>query len=187
MTGRLRLGLVLVGVLAALALPLAATAGPGGKPTFHDHDVFTFTDPDFCGTGEDVVITDTVNAVGWVGETGGDPEQVLQVAFNVRTTFALPDGDVALIAHSAGLFTNEIIFGLEGGVHTHEFVENGLRAHLKLPHGGVLTFDAGSLTYRVTSDEFDNVIDFEIVSVHGPHPAFGSDVFCDVAVEALGL
>lgn len=182
----LRLTIVFA-LAAALASPVAATAGPGGKPTFHDHEVFENVDSDFCGTGETVLISDDVNAVGWIGETGGDPEQVLMVAFNVRTTLTNPDNGATLIGHSAGRFTNQIIAGLESAAHTHEFVENGLRAQLKLPDGGVLTFDAGSLTYRISFDAADNVTNFEIVSVHGPHPAFDSTVFCDVAIEALGL
>ena len=56
--------------------------------------------------------------------------------------------------------TNEIVSGLESGVHTHEFVESGLKATFKLSHGGLLTRDAGSLTYRITFDENDEELDF---------------------------
>jgi hypothetical protein len=183
MTGRLRLALV--GVLAALALPLAATAG--GQPAFHVHEVFTFTDPNFCGTGAPVAIADDVNAIVWIGETGGDPTQDVKVAFNVATTFTNPATGASLVGRFAGVNTNEIVIGLESGPHTHEFVENGLRAKLKLPNGGLLTRDAGSLTYRVSFDAADNVVGFELVSVHGPHPAFDSPVWCEAAIAALGL
>ena len=55
--------------------------------------------------------------------------------------------------------------------------------------GGVITRDAGSLTYRVSFDENDNVTDFEAVTIHGPHPGFTfeGDLFCDTLVPALGL
>jgi hypothetical protein len=92
-----------------------------------------------------------------------------------------------LTAHSAGLFLNEIIVGLESGPHTHEFVDRGVRSQLKTPDGGILAIDAGSLTYRISFDANDEVTAFEIVSVHGPHPQFDSDVFCEVAIEALGF
>jgi hypothetical protein len=62
-----------------------------------------------------------------------------------------------------------------------------LRAKLKLPNGRTLTHDAGSITYEVSFDASDNVTGVEVISVHGPHPAFDSDVWCDTAVEALGL
>jgi hypothetical protein len=39
----------------------------------------------------------------------------------------------------------------------------------------------------VSFDAADNVIGVEVISVSGPHPAFESDVWCDTAVDALGL
>ena len=38
-------------------------------------------------------------------------------------------------------------------------------------------------------DEKDNVIDFEAITIHGPHPGFSAegDFFCDTLVPALGL
>ena len=74
-------------------------------------------------------------------------------------------------------------------MHTHEFTENGLKAMFRLKKGGVITRDAGSLTYRVTFDENDIVTDFEVVTIHGPHPGFEyeGDFFCDTLVPALGL
>jgi hypothetical protein len=167
------------------ALPVAGLAGPG-KPTFHERETNTFTDPNFCGTGEAVVISDAFKAIVRIGETGGDPEQDLKVTFTSQTTFTAENGNV-LTAHSAGLFLNEIIAGLESGPHTHEFVERGVRSQLKVPGGGVLVIDAGSLTHRISFDANDEVTAFEIVSVHGPHPQFDGDVFCEVATEALGL
>ena len=83
--------------------------------------------------------------------------------------------------------TNEIVSGLESGVHTHEFVERGLKATFKLSHGGLLTRDAGSLTYRITFDENDEELDFEVVPIRGPHLAFEEDLFCSTLVPALGL
>jgi hypothetical protein len=80
-----------------------------------------------------------------------------------------------------------IIEGLEAGAHTHRFVENGLRAKLKLPDGRVLTHDAGSITYEVSFDAAGEFVGVEVISVHGPHPAFDSGVWCDTAIEAFGL
>jgi hypothetical protein len=54
-------------------------------------------------------------------------------------------------------------------------------------HGGILTRDAGSITYKVSFDEDDNFTGLEVVAVHGPHPGFFEDPFCSTVVPALGL
>jgi hypothetical protein len=177
----------LLTVAVALALVPVAFAGPGGAPTFHDHEVFTDVDTNFCGTGSTVEIAGRFDAKVWIGETGGDPTQDLFVAFTSQATLTNPDNGASVVDHSAGNFSNEIVEGLESGAHTHVFVENGLRAKLRPVHGGVLTIDAGSLGYSLSFDADDNVTDFELLWVHGPHPAFDSPAWCDAAIDALGL
>lgn len=39
----------------------------------------------------------------------------------------------------------------------------------------------------VSFDANDEVTDVEVLEVHGPHPAFDSDVWCDAATAALGF
>ncbi len=179
--------LVLVVALAAvLALPTTAGAGPGGKPTFHDHGTFTDVDPDFCGTGTSIDVAGRFNFVGWVGETGGAAQE-LKVSFNYSATLTNPLTGASIVDSGAGSFTNEVIQGLEAGAHTHLFVEHGLRAKLKLPNGRVLTRDAGKIVYTVSFDANGDFVAFEVLAIGGPHEAFGSDVWCDVAIEALGI
>src|SRR5215204_4068851 len=176
-----------VAASALLMLPTTAGAGPGGKPAVHDRGTFTDVDPDFCGTGVAIDVAGRFNFKTWIGETGGDPEQELKTSFNYSVTLTNPETGASIIDSAAGSFTNEIVEGLESGVHTHLFVENGLRAKLKLPHGGVLTHDAGRIVYTVTFDANDELIAVDVLEVHGPHPAFDSDVWCDVATAALGI
>jgi hypothetical protein len=176
-----------VAASALLMLPTTAGAGPGGKPAVHDHGTFTDVDPDFCGTGVAINVAGRFNFKAWIGESGGDPEQELKTAFNYSVTATNPETGASVIDSAAGSSTNEIVEGLESGVHTHLFVENGLRAKLKLPHGGVLTHDAGRIVYTVTFDAADEVIAVDVLEVHGPHPAFDSDVWCDAATAALGI
>jgi hypothetical protein len=180
----MRRALMLLFALLALLSAAAATAGPGGKPL---HDVWSddFVDTDFCGTGADVAIHVEANEKLWFGETGGDPEQVLKATFNIEVTFTY--GSTTLIERSAGESLNTIVVGLESGAHTHEFVERGLRARLKLANGRVLIRDAGVITYRVSFDANDEFIGLEIVDVSGPHPAFDSEAWCDAATDALGI
>jgi hypothetical protein len=170
---------------ALLLFPVAAAAGPPGGPTLHEHFEFSDLDPDFCGTGQAVEIDGVGRATIWVRETGGDPEQEVKVTFQLKVTYSANDNSI--VEHAAGQVTNVIVQGLESGPHTHVFVEKGLRARLKLPHGGVLVRDAGVIVYSITADEFDNVTDLQVLEVKGPHPVFDSDLFCETATEALGL
>lgn len=85
------------------------------------------------------------------------------------------------------VFTNEIVSGLEKRRAHPRVRRERAPCTAEATAGGALTFDAGSVTYRISFDAADNVTAFEIVSVHGPHPAFQSDVWCEAAVEALGL
>lgn len=176
----------LVAVLAAVvSLTAVAAVFAAGPEKFHN--TFTEADADFCGTGELVVIQGTEDAILWTGETGGDPTQIVKANIKRRITYTNPDNGLTVVERWAFAQTNEIISGMESGVHTHEFVERGLKAAFKLANGRLLTRDAGSLTYRVTFDENDEFIGFEVVSIRGPHPAFEEDPFCSTLVPALGL
>lgn len=163
----------------------AAFAAPPVKEVI----VIDESDPNFCGTGEVIEIEGTIRNTLWIGTTGGDPTQVVRAHVNIEITYTNPDNGAAVVERWSCMSKNQIISGLESGVHTHEFTENGLKATFKLEHGGLITRDAGSLTYRVTFDEDDNFIDFEAVTIHGPHPGFvdEGDFFCDALVPALGL
>lgn len=171
------------GLIALIAVAAATAAGPA----FHDHGTFEEVDPNFCGTGESVDVAGRFNFKGWLGETGGDPEQEVRTTFNYSVTITNPANGASVVDSAAGSITNEIVTGLESGPHTHRFVERGLRAKLKLANGRVLTHDAGVIGYTVSFDANDEVVDLEVLFVHGPHPAFDSDVWCDAAVKALGL
>ena len=71
--------------LALLAIPAIALAGPTGQAHVHDHNLNDAgVDDDFCETRETVVFEGRINFEGWVGETGGDPEQVVKSTFNYR-------------------------------------------------------------------------------------------------------
>jgi hypothetical protein len=172
---------------ALLAIPATAGAGPGGAPAFHDHGTFSEVDTDFCGTGETVNVAGRFNFKGWIAETGGDPTQEVKTTFNYSVTVTNPDNGKSVVDSAAGSVTNEIVVGTEDAAHTHRFVENGLRAKLKLANGRVLTHDAGQLIYEASFDADGNFVGIEVISVHGPHPAFESDIWCESAIEALGL
>lgn len=175
---------LLTALVVVLGIPTAVFAG---GPEIRDRDSFSFTEPDFCGTGEDVLVAGTVVFNGWVGETGGDPTQVIKSTLNLHVTITNPDNGAAVVERWSFASTNTIVAGTEAGPHTHEFTENGLKATLRLKNGGLLTRDAGSLTYRVSFDANDQFVGFELVDMNGPHPGFEEDLFCSTVVDALGL
>jgi hypothetical protein len=43
------------------------------------------------------------------------------------------------------------------------------------------------LSYLVSFDENGDFLSVEVLKDAGGHPAFDSDVFCDAAIEALGI
>jgi hypothetical protein len=175
---------LLAAIVLALGIPAAALAG---GPDIRERDSFSESDLNFCGTGETVQIEGTAVFNGWLGETGGDPTQVIKSTLNLHITYSNPDNGTAVVERWSASATNEIIVGTEAGPHTHEFTESGLKATLRLKNGRLLTRDAGSLTYRVSFDAMDSVVGFELVDMNGPHPAFEEDLFCSTVVEALGL
>ena len=177
----------LVAALTAVVGLSAVAAALGAGPAIRDRDTITDADANFCGTGELVLIQGTVVANVWIGTTGGDPTQEVKLKVNSLITYTNPDNGLSVVEHWSFTRTNEVVSGMVGAVHAHEFTENGLKATLKLANGRLLTRDAGSLTYRVTFDANDDFLDFALVSMRGPHPGFEEDLFCSTLVPALGL
>lgn len=173
-------------VVGALVGLLAVPAAVGAAPAFQERNADSFADPDSCGTGEEVLVELTEVVNGWVGTTGGDPTQV-KLTVNFRAAFTNPATGATVVEHWAFRSTNEITEGVEEGPHTHVFVENGLKASLTLVGGGVITRDAGSLGYAISFDDEDNVTDFEVLWMRGPHPSFPEFDFCGLVTEALGI
>jgi hypothetical protein len=66
-------------------------------------------------------------------------------------------------------------------------VETGIPAAIRVPGQGALTLDHGFLSYLVSFDENGDFVSVEVLKDAGGHPAFDSDVFCEVAVDALGI
>lgn len=178
----------LVAALVA-AIGVIAVAGASAVPPISDVHTIDERDTNFCGTGETVDVQGTIREILWIGETGGDPNQVVRAHINIDITYTNAETGAAVVERWSFASRNTIIEGLESGVHTHQITENGLKAMFRTKRGGVITRDAGSLTYRVSFDANDNVTDFEVVRIRGPHPGFnyGGDLFCDTLVPALGL
>jgi hypothetical protein len=107
------------------------------------------------------------------------------VAHEVITN--LETGDYVL-AHWAGHSTDAIVSGDEEGLNTHLVTTVGLPESFRLPGGGTITLDAGSITFLLTL-EGEEFVSQEVIAQHGPHPAAdsGFELFCEVMPEALGI
>jgi hypothetical protein len=175
----------LAALTVALALPAVAPAapvvkGPTGPPTFHAREQEDFVITDFCGTGETVSVHVEFRATVWE-----DDRNVFKEILNSKAYYTF--GDVTLVEHFASRNISVVVSGEAGGARTEERIETGLKAKLKLPHGGVLTSDHGFLHYLISFDAQDNFVGVELLEEHGGHPAFTSDAWCEAATAAFGL
>jgi hypothetical protein len=177
---------LLIGIaVAALAfggVPSAVAANPDVNHfTFSD----SFTDDDFCGTGQTVDVSVFVRGTEFFSPNQPVDYRNVTEGNNVFTN---PLNGATVINHFAGPFSDTIISGDPEEVHTHELTFKGLPELLRTDHGGVLTRDAGYIVFHVV-DNGDEFISSEIVVDRGPHPDAESDftLFCHVMTSALGL
>jgi hypothetical protein len=177
---------LLVGIaIAALALggvPSAVAANPDVNHfTFSD----SFTDDDFCGTGQTVDISVFVRGTEFLSPN--QPVDYRDVTEG-NVVFTNPLNGATVTQHFASAFSDIIISGDPEGIHTHELTTKGLPELFRTDHGGVLIRDAGYIVFHEV-DNGDEFISSEIVVDRGPHPEAESDftLFCDVIPGALGL
>jgi hypothetical protein len=180
-----RFTLLVAIAIAALALggvPSAVAADPGVN-----HFTFTgsFTDDNFCGTGQTVDISVSLRGTEFLSPN--QPVDYRNVS-DGNSVYTNPLNGATVIQHFAGPFSDTIISGDPAGVHTHELTFRGLPELLRTAHGGVLVRDAGYIVFHEV-DNGDVFVSSEIVVDRGPHPDAESDftLFCDVMTSALGL
>lgn len=167
-------------VLAVLPAPASAQGGHGA-PDFQDRFTEEFVEEDFCGTGASVEVVESTVANGW----GLEGEDFFILTFRTRLSFTY--GDTTIYAQNAGRVDVQRVEGEFPGPRTDLVVETGIRAALRVPGQGTLTLDHGLLSYLVSFDENGDFVGVEVLKDAGGHPAFDSDVFCDAAIEALGI
>lgn len=170
-------------VLAVLAvLPAAASAQGGhGAPDFQDRFTEEFVVDDFCETGASVDVVENTVANRW----GLEGEDFFILTF--RSRFSFTYGDRTIFEMDAGRVDVQRAEGEFPGPRTDLVVETGIRAALRVPGQGALTLDHGYLSYLVSFDENGDFVSVEVLKDAGGHPAFDSEVFCEVAVDALGI
>jgi len=165
---------------ALVALAVAPNTALAAQP---DHNAVSgsFTDPDFCGTGEpiDIAFSGIFNyeptADGW------------RFTSNEKVLFTNPANGMK-VAQQVNGYEKVTVTQLDDGSVIFEHTMLGNPSTIKTYHGPVLVKDAG---YVVIDDHFDANLNllgttFGVV-VHGPHPADDSTLFCTVMTDALGL
>jgi hypothetical protein len=167
-------------LMVMAAMPGIASAQGGlGAPDFKDRFTDEFVEENFCDTGASVQVVETV--VGNVWERDG-----VFVKATFRATASFTFGDATIYVQSAGR-DFVVTEGDVEGAHTELVTATGLRAALRVPGEGALSLDHGFIQFLATFDEDGEFVDAEVLREAGGHPAFQSEVFCDVAVAALGI
>ena len=169
-----RFSLVTLGSLVLLAT--AATPVLAAAP-FHDKIVDSFTDSDFCGTGQPVDVTLRGVLNSWEDKAFG----------HISRTYTNPANGAAVIeAFSGGGKISVIDDG--GGAYTVALVRQGLPIQLRMASGPLLARDAGLVAFYDHFDADDNYLGTDIEVLAGPHPFIDSEeLFCDLTTGALGL
>jgi hypothetical protein len=169
-------------LIALLVMPGVASAQRGlGAPDFRDRFTDVFDDTDFCGTGETVHVVERI--VGNVWTT--DDESLFKVVFSGRTSLTYEG--TTIFAQNVGRVHDVRIEGSEEGAHTHHVVETGIRSKLRVPGQGVVTIDHGNLEYLVFIGDDGEFLGLEVLKDAGGHPDFYDPVWCEAAIELLGI
>jgi hypothetical protein len=173
---------IIVAAFALGGVPSAVAANPDVN---HRIDAGSFTDGDFCGTGQAVDVSFFVRLTEFFSPN--QPVDTRNVGEG-KAVLTNPETGATVINHVAGLDSAVTISGDPAGVHTEEWTFIGLGEMLRTEHGGVLTRDAGYLVVRFVFNG-DEEISREIVVSKGQFPDAETNftLFCEVTTSALGL
>ncbi len=182
--GSMRKFALLVGIIVALGLggvPSAFAANPGANRFSFTE---SFTEPDFCGTGQPVETS--ISVKGTEFSAPNQPVDSRNVSV-VKVVYTNPLNDATVRRHAGGQLSETLISGDPEGVHTVELTVKGLSGLLVTADGAVL-LGAGHIVFREVFDG-EEFVSREIVVNKGPHPNLESDLalFCDATTDALGL
>jgi hypothetical protein len=179
-------GMLIIGIaVTALVLGAAPAAQAANPDVNRVIDIGSFTDPDFCGSGQAVDVRFSFQGVEFLAPHAGlDYVKIAHGAY----TLTNPETGATVINHIADRYTEAIVSGDPAGVHTAEVLFIGLNEQLRLEHGGLLSRDAGVLVTLFTFNG-DELVDIEAVSITGAQPDAASDfsLFCEITTAALGL
>ena len=166
----------LIALGSLLLLATAAAPAMAAAPV-HNVIVGSFTDPDFCGTGQSVDLTLKGVLNEWEDQAFG----------HISRTWTNPDNGAAVIEAFAGGGKVSVIDD-GGGAYTIALIREGLPVQLRMVNGALLGLDAGLVAFYDHFDADDNYLGTDVEAIAGPHPFIDSeDLFCDLMIDALGL
>ncbi len=177
-------------IVAAFALGGVQSAVAANPGVIHFTITESFTDPDFCRTGQPVDTSVSVKGTAFLAPNQPvDSRNVTQV----NVVYTNPVNHATVIRHAAGPVSDTIISGDPAGVHTVETTVKGLSGQLRTADGAVLLGAGYLVLHEVFNGE--EFVSRTIVVDKGPHPNIESDLdhqsdlifFCDAATAALGL
>ena len=175
---------LLLALLAVVAM-LPSTASAAKPEREFEHFFNVDENVDICGINVDIVnegvftgrafFDDQGNFVRFIGVASG------------TTTFTADNGK-SLIVKFTNQFVDTESVDQAAGTITFFSTIRGVPELIRTPGGGVITRDAGLITFAETHDlDTGDFISFEVISISGPHPEAESDfeLFCDVFTAAL--
>ena len=175
---------LVVGIVVALGLGAVPSAVAANPDVNHISESFTFTDSDFCGTGQAVDTSVSIKGTAFLA-----PNQPVdsRTITEVKVVYTNPQNGATVLRHAAGPVSDTIISGDPEGVHTIETTVSGLSGLLRTADGVVLLGAGYLVLHEVFNGE--EFVSREIVIDRGPHPNIESDLalFCEVTTDALGL
>jgi hypothetical protein len=165
---------------AALVLTIGAGSVVAAKP-IHIMEAGEFDIPDYCGTGVTLEVAFTSVRNVWLAD---DFEKV---TFQTKYVATAATSDEVVIRTESGQQTVRVVTLESGGFDVH-INTAGTPERIKTAHGGLLTRDAGLITFIDHFDADENYLGTD-VSIKGPHPDFESDfaVQCQVTTAALDM
>ncbi len=177
-----RFALLLGPALAAAAL----AGGAGGAEAapivenFHNKIGYTVPDDFACGIAGSATVSG-VESFQVLGDGTAKDQLTLEDVFTSAATGKSVDISVHVQNSSAAAVLNP------DGSTTVTSTEKGLLEQIKLPDGGVLTRDAGTLTFVTTYNADGSFQSSTLVGEDGPHPNVdsGYTAACDAIVPAL--
>jgi hypothetical protein len=210
---RLRLGaLAIVALAALLALPSGALAD---KPIQNrgDYEFIDVIPAEVCGFPITIAGSGTFHELFVVNQAAGNDLQgdpiPSKVTVHIKETGTYSANGKTLEYSVAAQFVDTDIVHVgtidytdpetgttyQGDVFTLEHHERGIPIKISLPNGRRITVDAGNLVFEGVSivrylDENGDIQVRDLVepnvTVHGPHPLFNSNRFCEVMTQYLG-
>ena len=178
--------LAVAAALVAAAAALPARAFSAQPITEHFLLAGEHEDLDFCGVTVDEVFRGTFTRIAFFDNDGNFVR--FQETASGTSTFTAANGKSVTLTFAQRFSTPALIVDAQAGTYTYVFTITGMLDQLRAAPGGVLTRDAGLLTFAINFDlETDAFISNEVVALNGPHPELesGFTALCEVFTQAL--